>query len=447
MSVVQIWRMLLARRYLILTMVVVGGIAGAVAAKLAPSYYVAKSRLVVNLLRPDPVTEATVNARSFGPYVQAQTELITTFRVAYGAARKLGWDQSPVLRRAYLAEFPNRQIDYAHWLASLITRSTNAYLIPTTPVLEITYASSSRENAPAVANALRDAFLDETVAMKREVAARNARWFEAQATKLKRDLAAAERRKSNFERANNIVLQDDNSDPESARLRALASSAESQPSVSAVIGGPVSTPSSGQLAALDAELAQARRSLGPNHPDILAMQAKRAALNAAVAREAAATRAAMRGPAAGPSVTNQINSQTQKVLARRGLVGEAQRLAGDVSVLRDQLTKTQQRAADFALEAQSTESGFEVLGNAVQPSAPVTLAKRLYVFGGIGGGIALGLVLAVLIELLVRRVRGPEDLDFAEIPLIGAMVTRERSPGPADGLLHLLGLTQGARPA
>jgi hypothetical protein len=134
-----------------------------------------------------------------------------------------------------------------------------------------------------------------------------------------------------------------------------------------------------------------------------------------------------------------LTAQTRKVLAQRGLVGEAQRLGGDVAVLRDQVTKAAQRTADFQLQAQSTESGLDKMGAAVTPTTPVTIARPLFLVGGFFVGLGLGAAIALLLELIFRRIRGIEDLYIEGIPVIGEMRRDDKST-PNPGLLQWLGI-------
>ncbi len=89
---------------------------------------------------------------------------------------------------------------------------------------------------------MRDAFLAEAIDSKRRDAAQNAAWFNRQATALKGRLGEAERRKAAFERANTIVLQDDDVDAESSKLRALASTAPAPAPVAAPPPAPAASP-------------------------------------------------------------------------------------------------------------------------------------------------------------------------------------------------------------
>lgn len=415
----QIYRMLKARAWLIALLALVGAVVGAIASKQIPKRYEARSRVVVDLLKADPVTGQALPPRTLETFLAAQVELIRDPRVTRRVADQFGWAQSPALRAKYeAARDAGNRLGFREWLAAEVSRDTHATLIRNSPILEIVYGATVPETARRGADAVREAFLAEALDSKRRDAAQNAQWFGRQAAVLKSRLIEAEQRKAAFERANNIVLQDDDMDAESSKLQALASSAAAP---AALMAAPVSAPSAGQLAQVDAQLAAGRQTMGVNHPEIIALQQQRAALAAAVGRELASARAAARASAPGGGQAAEFSAQTRKVLAQRGLVDEARRLAGEITVLREQVAKTMQRAAEFELQAQSTDAGFGKLGAAATPLDPVTPSRWLLMLGGLIGGAVIGAIAAVLVEILARRVRGAEDLRIEGLPLIGML--------------------------
>jgi uncharacterized protein involved in exopolysaccharide biosynthesis len=420
--------MLKARGWLIVLLALVGAAAGAIASRQIPKRYEARTRLVVDLFKADPVTGEALPPKTLETLLAAQVELIRDPRVTRRVADQFGWTRSPALHAKYeAARRAGARVSLREWLAADVSRNTRATLIRNSPIIEIVYETTMPETARRGADAVREAFLAEALDSKRRDAAQNAAWFGQQAAELKNRLVQAEQRKTAFERANHIVLQDDNVDAESSRLQALASSA-SVPM--AVMTAPMTAPSAAQLALVDAQLAAARRTLGVNHPEIIALQQQRAALASAVNRELASARAASR-PVTGGS-TAAFGAQSRKVLEQRGLVDEARRLAGDVAVLRGQVAKTTQRAADFELQAQATEAGFRKLGGAATPRSPVTPQRWLLMLGGLIGGAVIGAIATVLLEVVARRVRGPEDLQIEGLPLIGMLepvVGRKRRAG------------------
>jgi succinoglycan biosynthesis transport protein ExoP len=433
MNIVQIWRMLWARRALILVSMLVCLVLATIAARAIPQYYEASARVMLDTLRPDPVTNTAMSPQATKAFVQAQTDFIRDYRVAGAVVDAFGWERSPELRAAYAARPQSDTRDFRRWAAQTIIDNTSVKPPElNSNILVITYRSTSADTSRRVAEAIRTAYIDQAVEFRRDNARRNAVWFRTQAEKIKQQLAAAEARKSEFERANNIIMQDDQTDTETAKLRALANTPQMAPPVS--FSAPaMPSPSAAQLAQVDAQIASTLQTLGPNHPDVVALRQQRAAVASAAAREQAAARSTG-GGASGPTIASQISAQAQKVLAQRGLVGEAQRLAGDVAVFRDQLAKTTERAADFELQAQATEVGIEPLGNAVGGSQPISPMWLLLMAGGVAIGLALGAALALAIELMFRRVRGTEDLAIDGLPVLGEMKRK-----PSSGLAATLG--------
>ncbi len=442
MNPMTIWRMLLARRALIFTLILLGGVGGILVAKIMPNYYQASARLLVDSLKPDPVTNEALPPRTVDSYIRTQAELIRDYRVTGAVVDGFGWTKSPDLQAAYANRTGGEDLNIRQWLAKRVGDGTNAYMDGTQPILVISYTALSPDVARRTVEMLRSALIEQTIGAKRQTAAQNARWFNQQTEQLKAKLAAAEARKADFEKANGIILGDDNIDAESAKLRALAGAAVVPPTP-AMPAMPVTAPSQGQLAGIEAQLATARASLGPNHPEIQALERQRAALAAAVSRELAAGRAAGAPRATGPSIASQYNQQVQKVLAQRGLIGQAQRLAGEVTVLREQVAKTAQRAADFELQSQTTESGFQSIGPVATPAEPLSPPTWLFIAGGLAVGAALGLALALLLEFIFRRVRGEEDLMLENAPVIGTMATPMRA---SRGLLSWLRLNEKTVP-
>lgn len=419
MSIQQFFRILWARRSL-LGITFLAALLGAVAIiKLVPPSYDATSRIMLDeILRPDPVTGEAIGSKSTRAFTKTQTELITDARVAGRAVDALGWTGSAQLAAEYQAS--GSEMDFRRWLSQRIMDRTRAEMAETSNILEITYSGDNPELVAAIADALRASYEEQTIAFKRQAATRNAVWLEQQTVELRAKLNAAEQRKADFERKSGVILQDEGGDTESARLAALAAT---PPSAAMTMPGAMPSPSLTQLAQVDAAIVTATQSLGPNHPDLQNMQRQRAVLAAAAGRESAASRPT----SSGPSVGAMYAAQRNRVLSQRGELAEGRQLLGDVMLLREQLTKAAQRTAQLQQEAQSTEVNLTRLGSAVAPDQP-TFPRTVPVLGGsLALGLGLGILLALLTELLDRRVRGGDDLDLEDVPLLGVFAA-----DPAD---------------
>jgi polysaccharide biosynthesis transport protein len=441
MNFMQFARILWARRLLVLIAALASLFAGALVAKVTPYRYEATSRVLLDVARPDPVTGQNISAGFMRAYVKTQSELIRDYRVAGRVVDQLGWTRSPFYLAAYRSRPTTDRRDFRRWVAQLVIDGTKVQLADQSNILEISYRSATAESARMIADAIRQAYVDQTLSFKRDAAARNANWFEIQARQLRQQMTFAEQRKTAFERANGVMLQSDNVDVEEGRLKALAAAAGMPPTAfSGVVSSASVAPSAALLAQIDAQIAVATKTLGTNNPQMVALRQQRAAVASSAAQELAAARAAIpRAGPSGPSATAMYKAQQQKVLSQRDKVTTAQQLATDVEVLRDQFSKTSQRTAELRQEAATTEAGLTLLGSAVAASAPISPNVPLIIFGSAGMGLALGIAVALFVELLSRRIRGADDLEYIGVPVLGVMA---RDYGPSRFKL-LSGLSIG----
>lgn len=413
MSIVQFFRILLARRNVVIVSVLICLTAAVLVGKILPARFTAHSRVMLDIVKPDPVTGEMMSGQFARAYTATQVELIKDYRVASRAAEILGWTSSPQLIASYNARSSSDTNDFSHWLAQLVIDGTDASLIEGSNILDISYTSSSSDSAAKIADAIREAYVDEAISLRRDDALTNAEWFDAQAQKIRAQLSTAEQQKAEFERANGIVLDQDMIDEDSRRLSALAASAQNEVAAPAIAAQ--ANPMAAQLAQIDAQIAEAAKVLGPNNPQLLAMQRQRAAL------AASASASTPRISGGGPSLTSLYNAQQAKVLADRGKANEARQLAMNVAVLRDQYQKTLARSADLRQQGDSKDSGLTLLASASVPQSPSFPRWGLIIPGAIAFGFALGILAALLAELSMRRVRGPEDLKTLKAPLLGMM--------------------------
>ena len=438
MSIIQFFRMLWAKRLLVGIVTAACLFVAIFVSWVLPPRYEATSRVMLDIVKPDPVTGEVIASQWARAYVKTQIELIRDYRVAGKVADAAGWLDSPELAQEYRESGAEDDMDFRRWLAQRVIDNTQADLVAGSNILEITYSSTSAEPAAKLADLVRDAYVEQTLAFRREAARRNADWFEQQTENLREELATAQKEKTDFERANGVILTDDLVDTDTARLRALASSPP--PMQTQTMSGGSVAPSSGQLSQIDAAIAAASQTLGPNHPDLQQLRQQRAALAGAVARENASQ---PRMVTSGPSLGSLYSAQQAKVLENAGAAGEARRLATDVLVLRDQYQKTAARAAELDQEANSNESGLTLLGDAVAPQKRAFPRYPLIAALAIAGGLALGVFLSLCVELIWRRVRGAEELEILDAPVLGVMSHDIRETSSA-GWQDLLGRTKGA---
>jgi uncharacterized protein involved in exopolysaccharide biosynthesis len=399
-------------------------LAGAfIATLIFPPIWSAHSRVMLGIMKPDPVTGEVLGGGAARVYLSAQQELITDYSVAGQVADQLGLMTDPQLIEAWQKRPSSDRRDFAHYVADLVINNTKAKLLQDSNILEITYSANSADSAKKIADALTRAYLDASLQFKRQDAERNAEWFTTQAQKSKDALDAAIAAEATYERENGLVMANDRVDLESARLQTLAGQGQgTQPYIP-----PVQAQSSAaavDLAQIDAQIQAESKELGPNNPVIIELKAKRDKIANLVEEDKAMTKAsinaAANAQATGLGALNKlVDAQKAKVVAQSDKIAKLNQLHTEVELRRDEFNKSTAKAADYRQQAVAGDAGITPLGPATAPKDPVFPNWLLLGPGSIVLGFGTGMMVALLMELFGRRVRGPEDLSSAiDAPLI-----------------------------
>ena len=289
MSIFQFLRILFARRLFLLTALVSCVSVATVAAFVLPKHYKASARVMLDIVKPDPVTGQVIANQFLRAYTNTQIELIRDQQVTGSVVDQMGWMSSSNVVNAYMRATGGQGQDMRHWLAERVAQSTKAELIENSNILEISYSDQSPAEATRIVAAIRNAFIDSTLQSRRDLAGKTADWYKIQVEKAKTLLADAEAARTRFARTNRIVLQADNVDLESARLQALSSQSAAQagnerPNYQGDTA-PAINGAKTQFEQINQQIAQAAATLGPNHPSYQLLVRQRQVLSAQVERE------------------------------------------------------------------------------------------------------------------------------------------------------------------
>jgi polysaccharide biosynthesis transport protein len=419
MSLLQFLRILFARRAIILAALLSCFAVATVTAFLLPKTYTATSRLLMGTQDPLGDGAGGGDSRSMSGFAQTQIQIIQDYRTAGRVVDALGWARDPAIIARYNESVDPSQIDIRRWLAQSIIDNTEANMLMGTSILEISYSAPTPEEAAQTADLIRDAYLEENLRFRRSGAAKIADWYDEQANKALTQLRAAEKERNTYAQANNIVLDESNMDLESMKLKALtgesAMAGLNQPVVVSGGGGP------SQLDQLDAKIAQSAMTLGPNHPQMLAMRRERELLSTASAPVTTG------GTNVG-AIEAAFARQKAKVLGQSDKLDKLRQLQGEIDLRKDQYLKATQSVANFRLQSNVDDTGIMSLADAVVPSLPSFPDIPIIMGGAIAVGLGLGVMLALLTELMARRVRSADDLSYASGAPNFAIVGVSRKP-------------------
>ena len=459
MSLVQFLRILMARRAIILGVMAACFIGALVVAKLLPPQYPAKARVIFDVIKPDPVTGQVIASQFERSYTLTQIELITDYRVAGDVVDRLKLTENPEMIRKFERSSDGEQ-DLRRWVVKYVIDHTDAGLLEGSNILEITYKAEDPAMAKRVVTSLRDAYIDASLRFRTDAAGRTADWYLDQAAKAQRALATAEASKSAFERENNIVMVPGGGDAESAKLdglqnalmmaRGSSGSIDANVAISAA-SSPAVEQLKSQLNAMDDAIAQAQEKLGPSNPTYIGLVQRRALLARQLSRETSVARSvgsisSASSRASVGQLQSEYAAQRVKVLAMKPQLDRLAQLQRETDLRREQYEKAAARAGDLRLQASVSETGLVVLGDAISSPKPSFPNMPLIAAAALAGGLALGLLVGVIAELISRRVRSSEDLAHASRVPVLAVIGSPRGSQSGGWLRRLSGRRSSPNP-
>jgi len=123
-----------------------------------------------------------------------------------------------------------------------------------------------------------------------------------------------------------------------------------------------------------------------------------------------------------------LSTQKDRVMNLNMHRDEIQLLRSELESARRQFEAVSARASQTNVESQTNQTNISVLNAASPPVDPSKPKVRLNVLVSIFLGTLLGVGLALLLELLNRRVRSADDLaDLPNLPLLGQLSSAKRS--------------------
>lgn len=429
MDLMPLARILWGRRLIILVSTLSCLLGGLFVIATAPPLYQASSQVLLNFFKPDPITGFGVSSKGVDAYVTSQIRLIEDVQVAARVVDALGWPQNPELLAAYDTRAPGDQREFHEWAAPRIIGATSAGIVGDTNILEIRFVSGSPEFSKAVADDLRQAYIDANTASPRGAALATAQQLQKVAKEAQTKLLALQTQKSQLERESGVILQDTGQDLDNARLDALAGSARP---FRRARQARANKAAADQLAILNTKVATATLRYGANNPTFQALRTRRDSLAAQLelSQNSRMTSAVNATQAQEKIHQDALNQQIAKVISQTAARSRLQLVQDQISALQKEYATSTQGANKLMQLTTVNMNTVQPIGEAVLRRKPVFPNKTLIIGGSTGFGLLIGLLLALLSEMMGRRVRSIQDLQKAAgAPLMGVVPQVRASRG------------------
>ena len=451
MSVSQVLVILMRRGWIVVLTLLTAMITAGGVLLFVPGRYDAVATASIDPGSVDPVSETTTGIASVMLMQGNIISLVTSERVALDVVKRLNMTANPQVQESFRGSSSFGREGVEDWMASSLLKNIDPKFTIGTNVLSIKYKSGDPNQAALLANAFLAATIDGSVAMKAAAADQTARWFAPQLEDLRKDVESARVALEAFQAKANMVAPTVGGDSETSQYMAISAELSQATALLTALQSRLTSGATQlsndptdpdlqilanlkeKLSTSEATIEAVKGTLGPNNPKMVAEQANVASMRKQMAeatekmRQHLQERIATTQSQIASLEDAQARAQTKliSVQAQRDRMGELER---DVAFRVEQLNARERAAEQAKLQSKLTFSDITVLDKATPPIDPAFPRPIIVIPVGIGAGLALGLILALLAESTDRRVRFPFDLeDAASAPFLGSLDTARRS--------------------
>ncbi len=464
MALNQFFRILRARLWLFLLVLLLSLATGIIGTMLWPKKYTASTHVLVDMKINDPVTGLPTGLQGAASYLATEIDVIRSQKVAMRVVDSLKLVQNPELRQEHARSASSTPI--REWIADLLIDQLKVKPSRDSSVLQISFAGLEPKFAAEVANTFAKAYIDTNLDLRVDPARQQSAWYDERAAKMRADLDAAQTRLGDYQRETRIVSLDERLDVESARLQdlssqlvslqALSSEADRRAAIAAraAKGGTSSlselpdVQQSSLLQSMKAELSRlegrrsdVRANLGANHPDNLKLNEEIDSLRQRIDREMvnvtqALSRTSELNRQRANDLRDSLEAQRAKVISLKSKRDQFTVLTRDVEVAQRAFDEVAQRSNKIGLESQLRQTNVSILDPAVAPAKPSSPLMIVNLIASLVLGTLAALAAVLAAELPNRRIHSAADaLEIAGVPLLGAVGNRKklfsRKPVPA----------------
>jgi succinoglycan biosynthesis transport protein ExoP len=438
MNPTQLFGILWARRKLLLitTLLV---LSVAVITKLAmPATYIATTSLVIDSKGIDPLTGANVPTQSSAATLATQSDVIASRIVALKVVDVLGLVENS------LEGEPRTREGWAYALLQELTVKPAA----NSNVVRIRFEDPDPVFAAKVVNAFAAAYLQTNLELRLEPARRQSAWFDEQLQGMRGKLESSRQNLSDYQLKNGIIAAEERLDVENAKLEEIsrqlvvaqrdsqeasvrmrqASGADEGDRLTEspdIMSNGLLQTMKGQLVQAEGRLATLSERLDRNHPQYMSAAAEVRTLREKINAEMQRTKGSI-GQSAQiasqqvASLQHAFDEQKTRILALKRERDELAVRASEVDNEQGAYDKALQRASQLRLESQLDQNSIAILDQALPPGGPAGLRLPVTIVLALVFGALLGAGIALLLEMLDRRVRsGAELLQLSGLEVLG----------------------------
>lgn len=445
MKLSQLFLILLARKKLILIILLVSVCAAMLVSLLMPKTYKANSQVIISYRGTDPVTGLSTPQHQMQSYLATQVGVITSRNVALKVVDALKLTEV----EEFKSDFEKKrrpQEEMRDWIAGRLLKNVEAMPLKEGGLIQIGFKWTDPQFAAAAANAFARQYRQASIQIRSNPLDEVGGYFDKQLKELRANLEQAQSRLSQYQKDKGIVSADMRLDHETMRLNELSSqlvavqgqlmeanyrrqhaqgmSAGDSPDV---VSNPLIQNLKSSLAQAESRLAQVDILFTTSHPTYIRAKAEVDRLRQELQRNIRIT---------SNSIANNANVLKQREQELRQSLQEQKERVLQLNTLRDQMAimsrevenaqraydTTMTRVSQINLEGRANQTDVSILSDAVVPTEASSPKLAINFLLSLVLGAMAGVGAALAAEMRNRKVRHASDLvDVLHAPVIGVM--------------------------
>lgn len=445
MKLSQLFLILLARRRLILSFILLFVSVAAAVSWFMPKTYRASSQVITGYRATDPVTGLVMPQFQMQNYLATQIGIITSRNVALKVVDALQLAEAEPFREGFLKQ-QAAQTDIRDWIAERLLKNVNAAPLKEGGIIQIGFKWDDPQFAATAANAFAHQYRQATIQIKANPLDEASQYFDSHLKELRAKLEEAQGRLSRYQKEKGIVSVDVNVDHETLRLNELSAQLVAvqnqlmeanyrQQQARGINAGDSPDVVSNQLiqnlkaslATAEAKLAQLDSQFTPFHPTYIGAKAEVDRLRLELNRNTRVMANSIAGSATilrqrEQALRQSFQAQKERVLQLNTERDQLAILAREVESAQRTYDSTLARSSQINLEGRASQTDVSILSDAVVPTAPSSPKVLLNLLVALVVGGMAGAAAAFVAEMRNRKVRHADDLvDLLHSPVIGVM--------------------------
>lgn len=452
MNTTQVISILTARKWILIWVFMLTVITTAIISFILPKTYTATTSLVISSKGIDPVSGLMLPPTMMTSYLATQVDIIQSRNVALKVVDKLNIVNSSTAKAQYI-EATQGEGDIRDWYADKFLKNLTVQPSRESSVIDVSYQGTDPKFSAALANEFANAYINTNLQLKIEPAKRAALWFDQEIKGLRQNVEVAQERLSAYQKEHGITSQDDRLDIETARLNELSNQlvmAQAQTydsnsrfgqlkkgSESAspeVLANPLIQGLKSQLTQAENKLKDVSQHLGRNHPSYQAAEAEVNNLRSTIAAETSKTSHSVGQTA---RVSQQKEAEIKAALAlQKAHVLKFKAERDEMAVLMREAEGAQriydnalQRFGQTNMESKSVQTDVAILNPAIAPIKHSSPRITINILISIVLGALLAVGVALVAEMLERKIRTTEDLrKLIDVPVLADINKSAKKP-------------------